>query len=1108
MAGLAKILLQMRHQMLAPTLHANPRNPEIDFAGSPFRLQTELAAWQRPAIAGDGDIAQEQPRRAGLSSFGAGGANAHIILEEYTGQPQAPAAAAAGPVVLPVSAKTPEQLRAAARNLRDWLGRVPVPPLADVAFTLQCGRTTLEHRLAVVAADAADAINALDGWLEGTAGPEAVFQGHVRGPRPAGATDSPVPGGDLAALARAWISGLTVDWIAACGRHRRVSLPTYPFARERYWKPELPYPDRRHEAQAVHRSFTLDGSEPFLRDHRVGGRAVLPGVAYLELARQAEAGALGSQPLSFRDTAWISPFTVDGQAAALRCDIEPKGGDSASFTFTSERNGKTVLHCKGMLARRAASPPPPRHPAALAGECGLRRIEPETLQAAFRRMGVEYGGTHRLLGPVAVGLTAALAPLAPAEATHDPDGLWPGLLDSAFQAALCLIDGVVDDVSATTAPLPFGLRQLEIYQRCDRVRWVAISRQRTDASRVEIDLDLLADDGTVCLRFSGLSSRQPPSAGHSPGNAINEQTRPAEQVMNDLLAHLVRAVLPARPAILPFYQAWLEQTDRFLAAVPVSPAGLADLWQAWRAQRSGWLDDPLLRPRVALLEAALPALDAVLTGARKATDVLFPNASLALVQPIYDNNPLADAFNDRLVTAVTAWLEARPRHASGGQALPIRILEIGAGTGGTSRRVLPALRPFQAHIGEYCFTDRSHVFLRQAERDFGAGYPFLHCRLLDIEQPVEQQGLEAGGYDLVIAANVLHATRDMRRTMTHVRRAIRDGGLLVLNELAGNALYAHVTFGLLEGWWGYTDPELRLPGSPGLAPAAWQRVLEEQGFIDVAFPAADIHHLGQQIVTAAAGHTAAFALIRDVNTMADEEAARRFVRRTIRENVARSLKLDESRLEDDQSFSDYGVDSILAVNLVNDIAEAVDAPLTTTVLFDHNTVERLTRHILETHADKVRAVIRKDAGAVPRAADGQRPPAERVPSGPAPLAALAGDPDRRLVSLLQAFDELDPQPSQTVLLLTADAELAAVANLTALERGTGLIVGAGSPAVLARLDATGKQRGLAFDGPDFATRVLELNRHRKVDHIICALADVPDDLSRVLCGGGQWLDLE
>ena len=1069
-AGLTKILLQMTYAKLVPTLHAAPVNPEIDFARSPFRVQAELADWQTsPGL----------PRRAGLSSFGAGGANAHVIVEDYAATLEA--RESRGAVLLPLSAKTPDQLREMIANLRSRMERAADRlPLADIAFTLQQGRVAFEHRFAIVAETTESAMAKLRVGADSESTAAGVFRGNARRAQApaAGAVDAAVAAGDLDTLAALWVQGATPDWtrLAPAGGSRRVSLPTYPFARERYWKPDLPHPAKLRETAETSYTFSFTGTEPFLRDHQVGGVPVLPGVAYLDLARQALARIVRTDVVAFDDVVWITPFKPAAAGATLRLEIAPTTEGQGRFTFISGDGGAAIVHCKGQATWSATRPaaPPAKPIAALAAACRAGRVAPDALQAVYRRLGVQYGPSHLALGPVELGVDQALARLALPPATPiDADGgaLPPGLLDSAFQACLCLVDGMLE--SGTEAPLPFGLRHLEIHAPCHKVAWAHLSRRRqgSEASRVEVDLDLLAEDGTVCLRFQGLSSR------------VSAPKRSGEAAMNELLGQLARASLPDKPAIRPFYGPWLAQTEAFLSEVPASPAPMAALWRQWQAERQGWLDDPILRPRVRLLEAVLPALPAVLTGATKATDILFPKASLDLVEPIYNANPISDAFNGRVVEAIVGWIEARARQVQDGQGLGLRILEIGAGTGGTSRRVLEGLALWRAHLAEYLYTDRSHVFLQHAEATFGAANPFLRCALLDIEKPIDEQGLTDGTFDIVIAANVLHATHDMRRTLRQVRRTLRDGGLLVLNELAGNALYAHLTFGLLEGWWDYEDAELRLPGSPGLSPQTWQSLLEEQGFAEIGFPAADKHALGQQVVTASAGHAAVFEIIREAQQIGDEEAKRRFVRRTIREHVAGSIKLDETRLEDDRSFSDYGVDSILAVNLVNDIADAVNAPLTTTVLFDYNTVELLTRHILDAYGDRLPSIA-----AVPAAAPAPAPPVENV----------------ALRALLQAFDDADPQPRQTVLLLTSDPEIAEIAAWSAREREIDLIVGAGSPDLLQDVDG---ERRLLFDGPDFHARLLDLNQQRKVDHVICALANGPDELASVLSDDGQWLDL-
>ncbi|MFF1614720.1 SDR family NAD(P)-dependent oxidoreductase, partial [Amycolatopsis sp. NPDC058278] len=156
-AGLIKASLVVREGLIPPTLHYTAPNPEIDFAHSPFRVAAELAPWNT-----DGG----RPRIAGLNSLGMGGTNVHVVVEQ---PPDRPAPPPGDPdterrhQVLPVSARTADAADAAARRLGEHLAGTPDARLADVAFTLQEGRKTFEHRRVAVASDVDGAVATLTG---------------------------------------------------------------------------------------------------------------------------------------------------------------------------------------------------------------------------------------------------------------------------------------------------------------------------------------------------------------------------------------------------------------------------------------------------------------------------------------------------------------------------------------------------------------------------------------------------------------------------------------------------------------------------------------------------------------------------------------------------------------------------------------------------------------------------------------------------------------------------------------------------------------------------------------------------------------------------------
>lgn len=150
-AGLIKTALSLHHEVIPPTAHFSAPNPAIDFARTPFYVSPSLQPWPRAGA----------PRRAGVSAFGVGGTNAHVVVEEAPVRPAS--TCAKGPQVLPLSARSEAALAVATEQLAAHLDATPEVPLADVAYTLGVGRKAHAFRRAVVASDAAEAVAALRG---------------------------------------------------------------------------------------------------------------------------------------------------------------------------------------------------------------------------------------------------------------------------------------------------------------------------------------------------------------------------------------------------------------------------------------------------------------------------------------------------------------------------------------------------------------------------------------------------------------------------------------------------------------------------------------------------------------------------------------------------------------------------------------------------------------------------------------------------------------------------------------------------------------------------------------------------------------------------------
>ena len=276
-AGLTKVLLQMAHEKLVPSLHSETLNRHIDFSRSPFVVQQKLAAWKRSRASDDGEHS-EVPLRAGLSSFGAGGSNAHLILEEFSdgslnGRKVGLSTSEAGPGLIVLSARTPAALQQAAANLGQHLRESgSSESLRDVAYTLQVGREAFEHRLAFLAGSVSEAIEKLSALSTDSMSAEA-FRGQARpndevlslftsDDQLKSAVESWVAQRKFVPLLELWVKGLRIDWrLLYADQPRRVRLPTYPFARDRFWIPLGPAAGSSPEFDETFYTGLLEGVE-------------------------------------------------------------------------------------------------------------------------------------------------------------------------------------------------------------------------------------------------------------------------------------------------------------------------------------------------------------------------------------------------------------------------------------------------------------------------------------------------------------------------------------------------------------------------------------------------------------------------------------------------------------------------------------------------------------------------------------------------------------------------------------------------------------------------------------------------------------------------------
>ncbi|MEJ2417342.1 MAG: type I polyketide synthase, partial [Exilibacterium sp.] len=296
-AGLTKVVLQLKSAKLAPSLNAGRLNPNIDFNHSPFWIQRQLSDWHRPVIERDG-AKHSVPLTAAISSFGAGGANAHVILQEYNTE--------AGVVIhnhkhnnntsskntydtstiIVLSAKTKTILKQQARNLLTAIEseKFQNHHLPSIAYTLQVGRESMVERLAMVVVSLQDLVKKLNQYLANEQTNSCLELGVAVGncqsltsPSPDNATNITInrcmDTGNYEKIIQLWVSGAEIDW---GGLYRkdlpsRISLPTYPFIRKRYWFSNIDPVISRSGAQLLPKSNITKHLDSELSEYKISG---------------------------------------------------------------------------------------------------------------------------------------------------------------------------------------------------------------------------------------------------------------------------------------------------------------------------------------------------------------------------------------------------------------------------------------------------------------------------------------------------------------------------------------------------------------------------------------------------------------------------------------------------------------------------------------------------------------------------------------------------------------------------------------------------------------------------------------------------------------------
>ncbi|MEH1782799.1 MAG: beta-ketoacyl synthase N-terminal-like domain-containing protein [Nostoc sp.] len=1019
-AGLIKVVLALQHEEIPGTLHLQQLNPKITIQDTPFSIPSETQKWS-----GVGE-----QRFAGVSSFGFGGTNAHVVLEEAPEESRG-AGGAGGQgskgvnlqlkSVLTLSAKSEIALRELARRYVAFLEFHSEVSLGDICYTSNVGRSHFDHRLALVAESSEQLREELAAFID----------------------DSPSRTGDRCQGVAFLFTGQGSQYIGM-GRELYNTQPIFRQAIERcaeILQPNLNQP----LLEVLYPVSELDNPT----------QAYINETAYTQPALFALEYALCELWQSWG----IKPSVVMGHS------IGEYVAATVAGVFSLE-DGLKLIAARGRLMQ--ALPPMGAMVAVFAESQQVSTIIDEYSDVAIAAM----NGAHLIISGGSQSITSAVArleakgvktkPLEVSHAFHSPlmqpmlaefeqivqqvnycpanpdirfiSNLTGQLAKAEIATPEYWVQHVMQPVRfadgmATLAELG-ALAYLEVGpqpillgmgRQCLPGReniWLASLKKESNSQQMLSSLATLYESGisidwvgfhhgfqhrrVVLPNYPFERSRFWMETASSDVTARESLCSPAEikRLLMPQLAELTTQLslknygealstlesLSILYVVAAFRQmGWnLQLGDRYsipqltklgvikqhqklalrLLEMLVEEGILQRIGNQWEVTRILELPTPeaqlhKLRSQypqanaeLTLLERCGSHLAQVLQGETRPLELLFPQGDLTALTQLYQDSPGAKVMNALVQKAISTAISTAT----------VRILEIGAGTGGTTAYLLPHL---PADRTEYVFTDLGTWFTSKAQEKF-RDYPFVRYQSLDIEQDPQSQGFTNYQYDIIVTANVLHATEDLQQTLRHVRSLLAPGGLLVLLEGTSPRRWLDLVFGLTPGWWKFSDYELR-PFYPLLGVSDWLELLSDCGFQGAVHLAPDsqvgdsfqqVVILAQSISTnnpvnhnhlpspiAATINTAQSTYLQSLITKPVRVRQEELVAH-VRSLVAKVLGLKQPQsIGLQQGFFELGMDSLTATELKDQLQNSLGCSLSPTILFDYPTVAALANYL-------------------------------------------------------------------------------------------------------------------------------------------------------------------
>ncbi|KAI1121201.1 hypothetical protein F5Y10DRAFT_288746 [Nemania abortiva] len=627
---------------------------------------------------------------------------------------------------------------------------------------------------------------------------------------------------------------------------------------------------------------------PWLNDHRLLPDMVLPAAGYVAMAVEAASRAhqtlqATSIPLitgyALRDVAIKSGLRIPEDDYGIEVITTMEFADTAttqspswaSFSVSSvtRESGEWTEHCVGLIRVETLPRESESKISEFAGARSAANIDRSVWYKRFAAIGLGYGAAFQPLSEIRAdkGKNKVMAQVS-LQTTKDtikggesPYVLHPASLDGAIQLGLIACHkGQASEANTAFIPVHFSQLYLSAHipDELESARATA-QGERRNLRNAYLDLALAAPDGREFLRVENLrctsfsrASQTIEKAYSSPFTRLvwkpdirgmnNDQCRrlftPTPENIKSA-PHLGVMNRLAHAIVYNIYETFAGDGSTVTEPAPAGEVGHFFDW----IKRRGTLDDNEIRREFKKLSSAerLARIDEIVSQApgvievqtskllhdnmadilaerRTGIDVII---SAGLLAPLYDKGLFLTGAHPQFYRIINSLGHANPN---------LRYFEIGGGTGGATRIAMRALRGPNGlkSYKDYTFTDISPGFLTTAREALSdAGLDGMIYNVLDVEKDPETLGYEPV-YDVVVACQVLHASSNMKRTLTNVGKLLKPGGKLILQESTSNSIIPAVVVGTFTGFWaGIPDGRV---DTPFMSLETWDANLRATGF--------------------------------------------------------------------------------------------------------------------------------------------------------------------------------------------------------------------------------------------------------------------------------------